>query len=1187
MHLKSLTIQGFKSFPERTVIEFHQGVTAIIGPNGSGKSNVTDAIRWVLGEQSVRTLRGSRMEDVIFTGTQSRRAMSYAEVTMLLDNSDGRLPLDYQEIQISRRLYRSGESEYILNNVTCRLKDILTLFMDTGLGRDGYSIVGQGRVDDVLSHRSEDRRRIFEEASGIVKFKTRKEESERKLLQTEQNLLRINDIIDDLAARIEPLAEQADAARKYLAWRDELKAQDIALMLDSVDQFARQKQEADAERRLLLDDLDQADQDLLDLKQNHQTAAQQLSALDQAISEQQAGIGQTQTTISQLQGQLSLNEEKQRQQILLREQSEAEEIQLNKALGDLSGELAQRQKRRQVLEKQAASWQSQLDEAESEMSGLLSTLDQAEKQIEAEKIERDQLLERIFETKNQQTETQSQIQLVEGRRRTIALEIREMVSERDRLSLQLEEKETDVQGLQKKRDELTQSRDQAKDDLAAAASELDQLIRVIEQDQQALRDRQYRQKTLQDLEHNYEGYGETVRRLLKQADTDPQFASGLRGSLGSLIRVEQNYELAVEIALGPAIQNLVTDNENTAARLIAWLKQNKAGRATFLPIATIRARRLEADLLRLVSRYQETIGLASDLVEAPDDIREIIDNLLGRVLVVRDLDAANRIARDLRYRCRIVTLEGDVINPGGSMTGGYHQRQGSGVLRRSREIEQLTEAMTALEEAIRRNEAKTGSRRKIHQDAGRQLAELEHQLMENNQRLVREETHYQALLQDQERSLARQTMLEEEDRQLRSEKQGIEQEIETIRTRVQKLEQRAAQLREDIQTRENANREEKEKRNELREHITDLKVSLNSVQESLQAALEMTERIDREQKTQQDRLKKQAELRQTSLRQSETLDQEHLALRLKIDDLQRSGEEQAEALAETMDARLRLEAEQKDYFEQLEQMSSRITSLQTEISRNEGKISRIDLQTDEIRNRIWETYEMTIQQAEPMRQSISSRNEASRRIQTLRQSMRELGDVNLAAVEESHQVNERHHFMVTQRDDIEATRTQLTQVIDELTEAMKEQFLEHFARINENFNDVFSELFGGGMAEVNLENDDDVLGCGIEIRAQPPGKRLQNLMLLSGGERCLTAIALLFAILRLRPTPFCVLDEVEAALDDANVTRFTDYIRRYADQSQFILVTHRKGTMEAADRLYGVTMQERGISKILSMQLSD
>ncbi|NCC48474.1 MAG: hypothetical protein EOM13_05425, partial [Clostridia bacterium] len=638
MHLKSLTIQGFKSFPERTVIEFHQGVTAIIGPNGSGKSNVTDAIRWVLGEQSVRTLRGSRMEDVIFTGTQSRRAMSYAEVTMLLDNSDGRLPLDYQEIQISRRLYRSGESEYILNNVTCRLKDILTLFMDTGLGRDGYSIVGQGRVDDVLSHRSEDRRRIFEEASGIVKFKTRKEESERKLLQTEQNLLRINDIIDDLAARIGPLAEQADAARKYLAWRDELKAQDIALMLDSVDQFARQKQEADAERRLLLDDLDQADQDLLDLKQNHQTAAQQLSGLDQAISEQQAGIGQTQTTISQLQGQLSLTEEKQRQQILLREQSEAEEIQLNKALGDLSGELAQRQKRRQVLEKQAASWQSQLDETESEMSGLLSTLDQAEKQIEAEKIERDQLLERIFETKNQQTETQSQIQLVEGRRRTIALEIREMVSERDRLSLQLEEKETDVQGLQKKRDELTQSRDQAKDDLAAAASELDQLIRVIEQDQQALRDRQYRQKTLQDLEHNYEGYGETVRRLLKQADTDPQFASGLRGSLSSLIRVEQNYELAVEIALGPAIQNLVTDNENTAARLIAWLKQNKAGRATFLPIATIRARRLEADLLRLASRYQETIGLASDLVEAPDDIREIIDNLLGRVLVVRDLE---------------------------------------------------------------------------------------------------------------------------------------------------------------------------------------------------------------------------------------------------------------------------------------------------------------------------------------------------------------------------------------------------------------------------------------------------------------------------------------------------------------------------------------------------------------------
>lgn len=1187
MHLKSLTIQGFKSFPERTVIEFHQGVTAIIGPNGSGKSNVTDAIRWVLGEQSVRTLRGARMEDVIFTGTQSRRAMSYAEVTMTLDNSDGRLPLDYQEIQVSRRLYRSGESEYILNNVTCRLKDILTLFMDTGLGRDGYSIVGQGRVDDVLSHRSEDRRRIFEEASGIVKFKTRKEESERKLQQTEQNLLRINDIIDDLAARIEPLSEQADAARKYLAWRDELKELDVALMLESVDQFARQKKDAEDERRLLLDDLDRADQDLLDLKQDHQTATQKLNTMEQAINDLQSRIGQTQTAISQLQGQLALTEEKQHQQIVLREQSEAEEVQLNQTLGDLSAELDQRQKRRQVLEKQALAWHRQLDEAEAEMAALLATLDRAEKQVETEKIERDQLLERIFETKNQQTETQSQIQLVEGRRRTIALEIREMISERDRLSLQLEEKEAVVQTLRKSRDELEAARDTAKASLTSAAAELDQRVRQNEQDQQALRDRRYRQKTLQDLEHNYEGYGETVRRLLRQTDSEPQLGEGLRGTLGSLIRVEQNYELAVEIALGPAIQNLVTDHEKTAARLIAWLKLNKAGRATFLPIATIRGRRLEDDLFNRARRYQETIGLASDLVDAPSDIREIIDNLLGRVLIVSDLESANKIARDLRYRCRIVTLEGDVIHPGGSMTGGYHQRQGSGVLRRSREIEQLAAAIEQLEKTVRGHEHQIEQYRHIHQDAGRKLAGLEQQLMENHQLLVREETHYQALQQDQERNLARQTMLEEEDHQLQSEKLNIQTEIHTIQSQVETYEQRVAQLRDDIQTRENANREEKEKRNDLREHITDLKVSLNSVQESLQAALEMTERIDREQRTQQERLNKQAQLRQNSQRRSEELDQEHLALQVKIDDLKSRGEEQAEQLAERMEARSQLESEQKDYFDRLEQLGSRITSLQTEISRNEGRISRIDLQTDEIRNRIWETYEMTIQQAEPMRRSISSRSDVSRQIQTLRQSMRDLGDVNLAAVEESRQVSERHHFMVTQRDDIDATRTQLTQVIDELTEAMKTQFLDHFARINENFNDVFSELFGGGMAEVNLEDDDDVLSCGIEIRAQPPGKRLQNLMLLSGGERCLTAIALLFAILRLRPTPFCVLDEVEAALDDANVSRFTDYIRRYADESQFILVTHRKGTMEAADRLYGVTMQERGISKILSMKLSD
>ena len=1187
MHLKSLTIQGFKSFPERTVIEFHKGVTAIIGPNGSGKSNVTDAIRWVLGEQSVRTLRGARMEDVIFTGTQSRRAMSFAEVTMTLDNSDQMLPLEYSEIQITRRLYRSGESEYLMNNTLCRLKDIAALFMDTGLGRDGYSIVGQGRVDDILSHRSEDRRKIFEEASGIVKYKTRKEETERKLAQTEQNLIRINDLIDELADRLEPLAEQASAARQYLNLRDELKSLEVALMLDTLDQYQAQLKEAHAEKDLLLNDLDNADQALVDLKTENRRTVEKLAALEQTIEAAQKKAARLTEVMAELKSKAALTEEKKIQLEKTCDLAAQEEETLQKSIDDLDLELRQREKRETTLLAQEKRYRGELEQAQEEMALLLQTLDEADKDIEAKKVKRDQLLEKLFEARNQLTETQSQTHLVDSRRRSIEQEVRELISDRDRLNLLLEENQEQINQIEKEKTTLTDSRSLCQRKLDEASQKLDDLRDALDSDRQTLQNSQYRRRTLQDLERNFEGYGDAVRKLLKKAAEDASFGKGVRGSLGSLIRVEQTYELAIETALGPAIQHVVTDQEQTAGRLIAWLKENQAGRATFLPIATIRARRLEADLYQKAKQHPDFLGLAADLIEAPDDLSDIVYNLLGRVLIVKHLDAAVSLARQLHHACRIVTLEGDVMNPGGSMTGGFQRRQSSGVLRRSREIEHLAGRILSLEKSVTQREQTLQVLTEEYKENGRQLSSLERQLVDVNQQFIREDARRQSLQEEQKRGKARQEMLEAEDLQLLEERKGIGSEVSDIKQRIKQMEQETESLRETIETQEHANRAEKLRRNDMRETITDMKVSLNSIQESLQSAKEMSERIGREQVTSRERLEKQKQTQTDSLRQIEWLKTERLALQVKIEDQEKQGAEVAEQLTAYHHDKEALEATQHHYFETLEQASSRLSSIQSEISRSEAKAGRIDLQMDEIKNRLWETYELTAEQAETWRQPIESRPEAGKRVQKIKQAMRDLGDVNLAAIEESVQVEKRHAFMTQQRDDIEKARGKLTSVIADLTEAMRQQFLDHFKLINENFNLVFAELFGGGMAEVNLEDDDDVLACGIEIKAQPPGKRLQNLMLLSGGERCLTAIALLFAILKLRPTPFCVLDEVEAALDDANVGRFTDYIRRYADDAQFILVTHRKGTMEAADRLYGVTMQERGISRILSMQLSD
>ncbi len=1187
MHLKALEIQGFKSFPERTVITFHEGVTAIIGPNGSGKSNVTDAIRWVLGEQSVKTLRGSRMEDVIFTGTQSRRAMSFAEVTMVIDNSDQKLPLEYSEVQITRRLYRSGESEYLLNKTTCRLRDIARLFMDTGLGRDGYSIVGQGRVDEILSHRSEDRRRIFEEASGIVKYKSQKDETERKLQSTEQNLLRINDLISELESRLEPLEEQSAKTRRFMALSETLKHAEIALILDAIDQQQEKLADAEAEKELVHADLAAANRDLAVLKDDNRKTSEKLQTLEEQITSKQRRLAELNAAVSENNSRMALHDERVRylQEQLKTAESEASE--LAGSLSQMSDELNTRREKTATLRRQQALYQGRLSETEAEMQAILSTLDSAEKAIETDKQQLDQLADVLFDKKNDLNQTENQVALVQSRRRTIRQELMEMTSDLDRLRLLQEETQGGLQKIFETEKNIAEGKIKTAQALEQQRSAVNKLSASLEAQRQSQRNQAFRLKTLSDLERSHEGYNEAVRHLLDRADRDASFARGILGTVGSLLAVDQRYELAVETALDPAIQNIVTDREETAGRLISELKQSRTGRATFLPLQSIRPRRLEDRLISQMNHLPGYIGLASDLVQMDEKVRPAAEYLLGRVVIAGTLDQAVAMARKTGYACRIVTLEGDVLNPGGSMSGGFYRKGGSGLLGRGREIETLTGSLTNAARVIKAGEQELADGELALHELARQLDEFEKQQLTQSHLRIREEARLTAQVAEQDKVAARQQLLQDEDDQLGQQAGKIRADVTAISKNIAELEERSERIRARVQEQEGISRAEREKRDDLREEMTEWRVSLQSVEESLQSAEEMISRIELDRSGQESRLLRRRQEQVAASAEMEQIRSAKVSLAAKIDEVNRAGSALAAEMHADLEEKNRLEQSQSAFFDKLEAATGRIAALQGEFSRNEARCLRIESLIDDAKNKLWEIYELTVERAADWRQADLNRQETSRQVNSLKNAIRDLGTVNLAAVEEYETVRDRYVFLARQRDDIEQARHQLTGVIKELTEAMQMQFVEHFHRINENFSQVFAELFGGGTAELNLENEQDVLACGIEIKAQPPGKKLQNLLLLSGGERCLTAIALLFAILKLRPTPFCVLDEVEAALDDANVLRFTEYIGRYAHDSQFILVTHRKGTMEAADRLYGVTMQERGISRILSMKLTD
>ncbi len=1187
MHLKKLEIQGFKSFPEYTLVEFDQGMTAIVGPNGSGKSNVTDAIRWVLGEQSVKTLRGGKMEDVIFNGTQSRRAMNFAEVSMTIDNSDGALEIDYSEIQVTRRLYRSGESEYQINRVNCRLKDIITLFMDTGLGKDGYSIVGQGRVDEILSNRSEDRRKVLEEASGIVKYKVRKEEAERKLLATEQNLLRISDVLAELEEQIGPLTEQAEKARTYHKLYEEWRKLDVGLALHLIDRNQVFLSAAEAEEKGLAEDVKAQEDAILSMREKNRRLTEQSGLLEDRLEEYRQKASDISEEIHEIQSNLAVMAERITQINERIAQSQNEDEGVVAALDRLTGEQQAQEKKIETLTKQREQYRQALLEQEGNMAELLKTLNQSEQALAELKGKMEQLQEDLFEKKQSAAELLADVRLLSSREKNLEAERVLSITETDALHIKVEEAQKQLKDLLADINKATADYEDIRGKISTLREQRKTAQIQLEQKHRQVDNVKFRLKTLQELEKNREGYQEPVRRLLAAAEENAELKSATVGVLGELLRVHPRFETAIEIALGQALHNIVTPTEQDASFLIRYLKEHHLGRVTFLPIRVIRPRELEPNFRKTAEGSSGFLGLADEVVDYPPELSDIVKNLLGRIVVMENLQDALALAKNTGHNFRIVTLEGDVVNPGGSMTGGSIRRQGSGLLSRGRELESGKEKLETLEREITSEEKALEQVETEIRSLGTEEAKMDEYLRGLGLEQARAEAQANQLSVEQQRVKEKLSSIDRELLSLEQRKADLEQSHKGAEASIVQCEEEMLLLRQTLEQRGDQNKAEQSSLDELRNDISNLRISVSSLEESLRGCQAVSERILREQEGHKEGLQKQQQERE---RAQEEL--EFLAIEVEEKKAQQG---QHRALEEATLAEIKEILKQKEEVDQgltgfadyLSGATGRLASLQNELTKLQSRTERYALESDEWKNRLWEEHELTYDNAESFRIEIENPQPVSRKIADLKGKMRELGPVNLAAIEEYERIYDRLVFMQKQKEDIDTAKAHLSGIIEELTAEMRQQFVKHFEIINENFKVVFSDLFNGGTAEILLEDEEDVLKCGIEIKAQPPGKRLQSLTLLSGGERCLTAIALLFAILQLRPSPFCVLDEVEAALDDVNVNRFTDFVRRYTSKSQFILVTHRKGTMEACDRMYGVTMQERGISKILSMRLGD
>ncbi len=1182
MYLKRLELQGFKSFADKTILEFMPGITSVIGPNGSGKSNISDAIRWILGEQSMKSLRGSKSLDIIFSGTQNRKSLGFAEGSLVFDNTDGTLPIEYTEVTITRKLYRSGETGYYINKVPCRLKDVLELFMDTGIGKDGYSIIGQGKIDEILSNKSEDRRNIFEEAAGIVKYRTRKQESEKKLERTKLNLLRINDILSEIESNIEPLKISAEKAKKYLNLREELKNIEIGLFIYNIEKYKESLEQIVKDEEIYKTQCEEEQQKMERIKALKEELKSQIDEITTRI-EEMSNIGfESQKEIEMLNSDISVAKTRieNNNENTGRYEKEIEEA--KEKLKDLSEEMEQKKQKRDNLKENKEKFQKELEEKEEELRKITEKLSSKELEIEGYKTKVSENTDKKYELQGDVHTQEINFENFEKRERQIQNEIASNISELDSTRMQKEDLAKEFYDIDSKRNKIVKSLDEVN----VKKEEADKKVKLYENNinayQSEKRIKESRLRFLEETEKEKEGYIKSVKSLLKDCENIKELGKGMHGVLANIIEVPEEYQTAIEMCLGASLQNIVTETEEDAKKLVEHLRKNNLGRVSFLPITSVRGKRLD----KIKGKEPGVIGIASDLIKYDRKYEQIITNLLGRTVIVDNMDTAIKLAKQNGYSFRIITVEGDVINPSGAITGGSVTKKTVNILGRGREIEKLQKEIKDLEDKIKKQEQEKREYEDSIEDIFEEASSWEKELQEIDITYATEKQKLVSVEENISKIEQRVNKLKEEKEKLKEEKENAVNRKQVIQEEISKLTEETEKLTNIIQEFADLNKDNQKYVDDLNFDITNLKISVSSFDESEASIEELQERIN----TEVENTKRSIEHK---TRQIEEIKQDNIALNESIKDI----EEKIEKIKEEVkNSGSKIEELKQDRIDKNEKLKARedeindkfkvIEDLKAQVVKIDVKKTKIEDDMNGIINKMWEEYELTPNNVKDCRRPENVQL-TQKKVNGLRKELKELGSVNVDAIEEYKNMKERYDFMCEQRVDLEDTMAKLRKIITDMTQTMKEQFRNKFDLINKNFAEVFKELFGGGNASLKLEDEDNILECGIDINVQPPGKKLQNMMLLSGGEKAFTAIALLFAILKINPAPFCVLDEIEAALDDVNVYRFADYLKKFSENTQFLVITHRKGTMEAADTVYGVTMEENGISKLLSMKLAE
>ena len=1179
MYLKSIEVQGFKSFANKILFEFHNGITGIVGPNGSGKSNVGDAVRWVLGEQSAKSLRGASMQDVIFSGTENRKPMGFASVSITMDNSDHKLPIEFDEVTVTRRVYRSGESEYRINGSACRLKDINELFYDTGIGKEGYSIIGQGQIDKILSGKPEERRELFDEAVGIVKFKRRKAAAQKKLEDERQNLVRVNDILSELTRQLGPLEKQSETAKIYLKKRDELKVLDVNMFLLEMEESRTELEALEEKLAISERDLKENNQKYEKIRTEYDRLEEKITHLDGQIEGERARNSENQLKRQQLAGQMDVLREQIRSvETSRKNQLERLEI-IEKELEERKKELESSRQEFTDLKEERKKAQEEEEDTSVENDVIEASISHLNREIEGDKNEIIRILNQRASTKGKIQRYDTMMEQNQIRRAEVSQKLLRLRSEENEQEDSLKELQEKYETVSERIEELTEESRTYEDAVEKLRQELMTQNQQAEQGQTAFHREASRLESLKNITERYDGYGNSIRRCMEQKAREP----GLLGVVADLIKVEKAYEVAIETALGGSIQNIVTADEETAKRMIDFLKKNKFGRATFLPLTSVGLRGGFTDNGAL--KEPGVIGLASTLVRADQEYEGLVRYLLGRVVVVDTIDHAVALARKYRYSLRIVTLEGELLSPGGSMTGGSFKNS-SNLLGRRREIEELEESVKLLRkdlDALNQSIDKNRSRRNALRDKIAALAEKlqKEYLVQNTAKMEisqmearRDETasgyHH---LKDEA------VEIETQMAEIKEEKLRIQEELDASVKQEQELNER-------IERNQKALEEERANLTEQKQRFENVHLRLAGFLQKEDFLKQNTSRMEREVRSlNEEKLSVQKKLEDG---ETETLQKEENLKKIQesIDSgagIQKETEEKIKALTEEKNTCM---VTQKGFFSEREALTEQKSLLDKENFRLSARQEKLAEIRDSRINDIWEQYELTPGSAKELkREEYQEMNPLRKAVADMKNEIRSLGSVNVNAIEEYKELFDRHGFLKEQHDDLVESEKVLLGVIDELDAGMRRQFEENFVRIQTEFDKAFRQLFGGGHGKLELVEGEDILEAGVRIIAQPPGKKLQNMILLSGGEKALTAIALLFAIQNLKPSPFCLLDEIEAALDESNVARYANYLHKLTKNTQFIIITHRRGTMAAADRLYGITMQEKGVSALVSVNL--